>query len=175
MTCGPNVTPCFLLGVECVFCIRVFAPNIESPPQPCRRWDSQQCKSWNKGLESRDCLMFKPRQQSPPRSNRGPARKSRYHRSFIRCRKKSSCISHTSLYCGVQAPAFFRFRSSESKQSCFFARSYDSASPLTIPPCEPVISPFPSHRDKRPPESRAFGCQGKTWYKVKRRRDLYSD
>ena len=66
--------------------------------------------------------MFKPRQRSPPRSNRGPARKSRYHRSFIRCRKKSSCVSHTSLYCGVQAPAFFRFRSSESKHASSHAR-----------------------------------------------------
>jgi hypothetical protein len=111
-----------LLGMECGVRIRAIPPKHLSPPQPLHLWRSQQCKSWNKGLKSRDCLMFRPRQRSPPSSNRGPARNPRYHRSFIRCRKKSSCISHTSLYSGVQAPAFFRFRSSESKHASSRAR-----------------------------------------------------
>lgn len=102
-------------------------PNIQtvypSPPQPPHQWKSQQCKSWNKGLSSRDCLMLKPRQSSPPRSKRGPARESRYQGSFIRCRKKScSCVSHTSLFCGVQAPAFFRFRAPRFKHASALAR-----------------------------------------------------
>lgn len=67
--------------------------------------------------------MLKPRQSSSPRSKRGPARESRYQGSFIRCRKKScSCVSHTSLFCGVQAPAFFRFRAPRSKHASALAR-----------------------------------------------------
>ena len=85
--------------------------------------ESQQCKSWNKGPQSRDCLMLKPRHSSPPRSKRGPARESRYQGSFIRCRKKScACVSHTALFCGVQAPAFFRFRAPRFKHAFTLAR-----------------------------------------------------
>lgn len=116
--------------------------------------------------------MLMPRQSSPPRSKRGPARESRYQGSFIRCRKKScSCVSHTSLFCGVQAPAFSHFRAPRFKHASALARM--TAPRILCYTTMRTCLPSPTNSgDKCSPESRAFGRQGKTCYKVKRRREI---
>lgn len=79
-----------------------------TPPQPFGHSKSPQCRSWNKGLQSRDCLMSEPCQYTFPRSILRPGTKK--IKVSLAVARYSSCISPVPILWGIilapRAPVF---------------------------------------------------------------------